>query len=112
MRVNGDEIDIDDSDLQVDLNLSRNHIYHIDGSSICSGGGGLSRPTSFPELVTSSSKTPILKTFQNHAASVEKADSVNNPIYERWVLLTKFWQYCKIVKQSVFATGRMMTTCQ
>jgi len=32
MRVNGDELDIDDSDLQIDLNLSRNHVYHIDGS--------------------------------------------------------------------------------
>ncbi|XP_021945639.1 cadherin-99C [Folsomia candida] len=88
MRVAGDEIDIDDSDLQVDLNRSRNHIYHIDGSSILGGrssspcSDGLSRPTSFPELPTSSSsKTPILKTFQQHVAG--KADSVTNPIYER-----------------------------
>ncbi len=32
MRVQGDEIDIDDSDLQMDLNLGRNHMY-MDGST-------------------------------------------------------------------------------
>jgi hypothetical protein len=35
MRVSGEELEIiDDSDLQVDLTVGRNHIYHIGGSSI------------------------------------------------------------------------------
>ena len=32
MRVNGEEPEIDDSDLQVDLNLSRNHVYNIESA--------------------------------------------------------------------------------
>jgi len=91
MRVNGSELDIDDSDLQIDLNLNRNHVYHVDTSSIlgrsnspCSNGGGGMLGRQFAEIPSaSSSKTPILKTFQQHLASVEKADSVTNPIYER-----------------------------
>ncbi|CAL8106487.1 unnamed protein product [Orchesella dallaii] len=99
MRVQGDELDIDDSDLQMDLNLSRNHMY-MDGSttgynsrdslvgsqwrsSSPSSHAGGTRPAS--DVSPSSSKTPILKTFQHRQlASGDKSEpSIVNPIYER-----------------------------
>ncbi|ODN02036.1 Protocadherin-15 [Orchesella cincta] len=99
MRVQGDELDIDDSDLQMDLNLSRNHMY-MDGSttgynsrdslvgsqwrsSSPSSHAGGTRPAS--DVSPSSSKTPILKTFQTRQlGSGDKSEpSIVNPIYER-----------------------------
>jgi len=100
MRVQGEELDIDDSDLQMDLNLSRNHMY-MDGSttgynsrdslvgsqwrsSSPSSHNGGTRPAS--DVSPSSSKTPILKTFQHRqmAPMDNKSEpAVVNPIYER-----------------------------
>ncbi|CAG7834412.1 unnamed protein product [Allacma fusca] len=100
MRVNAEEPEIDDSDLQVDLNLTRNHMYNINAAGHFLAKDsilGQSSPSCHTEATTrpasdfnyqgdlgSASKTPILKTFQHHSVAVEKMDpSKSNPIYER-----------------------------
>jgi hypothetical protein len=68
--------------------LKWNILYIVGSSSGSPGssGAGLMRPPSFGDIA-SNSKTPILKTFQQHHATVEKADSVTNPIYERYIII-------------------------
>jgi hypothetical protein len=83
MRVNADEADLDGSDLQVDLNSSRNHIYNGESSSRGSRVG--SRATEREMYFNNpQNRTPILRTFQQSSASLDRGDpSISNPIYER-----------------------------
>jgi len=68
--------------LQVDFNSHRSHIYSGESTGMSRGGSRAAESAVY--FNSPQTRTPILRTFQQSVASIDREDpSISNPIYER-----------------------------